>query len=281
MNKSSLNLLISENSDSDIPQLSNQEWRTIDGLINILEPLESATRALSGDKYCTISLIIPLMTGLIVRLKSRKSVESVVNKFRDDLVDSLKRRFSDVEQNCLITTATLLDPRVKNTCFVDETNKRKAVKNLLDSLKKLSQTISTVSTTSEQSHSSDEQPSAKRPCFDLRDFIIEQQCVEDQSDNDDYAIELDNYLKQPISLKKSDTDFGDILDWWEKNKFSFPNLYRLTKKYLCIPATSCPCERIFSKAGEILSKKRSRLNPKNFNSLLFLMNNLPKLKTVK
>ncbi len=47
-------------------------------------------------------------------------------------------------------------------------------------------------------------------------------------------------------------------------------MYELSLKYLCIPATSCASERVFSKAGEILSAKRSNLKPKNVNNLIFL-----------
>ncbi len=46
----------------------------------------------------------------------------------------------------------------------------------------------------------------------------------------------------------------DILEWRQQNKFKFPNIYQLVKKYLCIPATSCPSGRVFSKSGEILVK---------------------------
>jgi hypothetical protein len=40
-------------------------------------------------------------------------------------------------------------------------------------------------------------------------------------------------------------------------------------KYLCVPSTSVPSERIFSKAGEILSKKRNRISVKHLNNLIF------------
>jgi hypothetical protein len=278
--KSALSLFCSENPDLGVAELTNQEWRVLDSLINILEPLEAATRILSGDLYCNISLIIPLITGLIVQLKCRKSTEAAVNKFRDRLVDSLKSRFAYAEQNSLITIATILDPRVKDTCFFDESNKRKAIKCVLDVLnensKETTVQLSTSSITIEQFRP----PPSKRPCFSLTDFILEQQLIDEQTENAEVAKELDNYLKQPICLKKDDKDPVDVLEWWERNKFCFPNLYRLTAKYLSIPSTSCPCERIFSKAGQIISKKRSRLKPKNFNSLLFLMHNLPKIKTV-
>ncbi len=54
-------------------------------------------------------------------------------------------------------------------------------------------------------------------------------------------------------------------------------MFELSCKYLCIPATSCAIERVFSKAGEIVSAKRSKLKPKHVNNLIFLNKNYPKL----
>jgi hypothetical protein len=69
----------------------------------------------------------------------------------------------------------------------------------------------------------------------------------------------------------------DILKFWEENKLKFPLLFELSCKYLCISATSCASERVFSKAGEIVSAKRSKLKPKHVNNLIFLNKNYPKL----
>ncbi len=82
------------------------------------------------------------------------------------------------------------------------------------------------------------------------------------------SVDIDAYFRETILEKY------DILEWSQQNKFKFPNIFQLVKKYLCIPATSCPSERVFSKAGEIVCKKRSKLSQKHVNQLIFLNHNL-------
>jgi hypothetical protein len=45
------------------------------------------------------------------------------------------------------------------------------------------------------------------------------------------------------------------LDFWKQHKMTLPELYKLQLKYLCIPATSVPSERIFSKAGLLTNNR--------------------------
>uniref|UniRef100_A0A8C5D8W6 BED-type domain-containing protein n=1 Tax=Gouania willdenowi TaxID=441366 RepID=A0A8C5D8W6_GOUWI len=56
--------------------------------------------------------------------------------------------------------------------------------------------------------------------------------------------------------------------WWSLNESRFKNLSRLAKAYLCIPATSVPAERVFSAAGLVVNRLRSRLLPKHVDMLL-------------
>jgi hypothetical protein len=64
----------------------------------------------------------------------------------------------------------------------------------------------------------------------------------------------------------------DVYKWWHQRKTS--RLYKQAMKYLVIPATSCPSERIFSTAGYILNQKRTRLTGHHVDQLLFLNQNL-------
>ncbi len=54
----------------------------------------------------------------------------------------------------------------------------------------------------------------------------------------------------------------------------FPRLYHLATKHMSVPATSVPSERVFSAAGEVISKKRNRIMDKNAEMIIFLNGNL-------
>ena len=60
------------------------------------------------------------------------------------------------------------------------------------------------------------------------------------------------------------------LNWWADNEDRFPRLAKLSKSYLAIPATSTPSERIFSLAGNTVTRQRSSLHPSHVDVLVFL-----------
>ncbi len=47
----------------------------------------------------------------------------------------------------------------------------------------------------------------------------------------------------------------------------------LAQSYLSIPATSVPAERVFSTAGNVITKKRNRLSPDTAEMIIFLHEN--------
>lgn len=66
----------------------------------------------------------------------------------------------------------------------------------------------------------------------------------------------------------------DPLQWCCAKRRQFPKLYRLASRYLCAPATSVPAERVFSAAGLIVNRLRSRLSPEHVDMLISLNKNL-------
>lgn len=78
-------------------------------------------------------------------------------------------------------------------------------------------------------------------------------------------IEVQRYLEDsPIPRTE------DPLKWWKNNAYNFPYLSSLIKEKFIPVATSVPCERLFSKSGQILSDRRSRLSSNKVKSILFL-----------
>lgn len=67
------------------------------------------------------------------------------------------------------------------------------------------------------------------------------------------------------------------ITYWMRYKDVFPSLFRVAKRFLIMPATSVPSERLFSQAGLILTNERSRLDSQRLSALLFL-NSLSKEK---
>jgi hypothetical protein len=66
---------------------------------------------------------------------------------------------------------------------------------------------------------------------------------------------------------------SDIAKFWTERQAAYPVLFQLARIYLSIPATSVPAERVFSTAGNTITKKRNRLSPSTAELIIFLHEN--------
>lgn len=77
----------------------------------------------------------------------------------------------------------------------------------------------------------------------------------------------------------NDLPFADMeidpLLWWNSKQLdgTLRPLIPVNQKFVCVPATSCPSEQLFSKAGELISARRSALSSDVVDMLLFLNKN--------
>jgi hypothetical protein len=79
--------------------------------------------------------------------------------------------------------------------------------------------------------------------------------------------ELERYVSERVEPNE------DPLLWWRKNEDKYPVLSRIAKKFLGVPATSVPSERIFSSAGLLITKLRNRLSSELVDKIIFLNKN--------
>ena len=104
----------------------------------------------------------------------------------------------------------------------------------------------------------------------LEDVIVVDEAME-PSPKDIVNKEYQRYLAALVSKE-------DPLTWWKRRESVYPTLSKMAKKYLQIPASRIPSERIFSLAGTIVSKKRASLSPENVDMLIFLKKNYKNFK---
>ena len=82
--------------------------------------------------------------------------------------------------------------------------------------------------------------------------------------------EIENYL-DPQLIVSANTD---PLAWWSQHKCQFPKIAVAARKWLCVPASSTPSERVFSHCGVALSAKRASMRGDALMNQVLLKNNL-------
>jgi len=88
-------------------------------------------------------------------------------------------------------------------------------------------------------------------------------------DSTAHANEYDRYISSPrVDYKIA------ILEWWRQNEGNYPQLSRMVRDTLAVPATGAGVERQFSRSGRIITPLRCRLNPETVYEIMMYKNHL-------
>ena len=248
--------------------LTAENVQLLEEAISVLKPFEAARRKISSDTYISISKAIPLARSL-QHLAAEKSASSGANKnysLSSSLSAQMRRRFTGIENAHLLALSTLLDPRLKKLAFSNRNAARQGEQWILQEIK---DSVSVESTREDNDVSEQISDKSKPPgLWDLFDRkVADSQSTNSVSNRS--SIEIQSYFAEdPLPRHE------DPLLWWKVNESRFGLLVPIAKKYLCIPGTSVPSERLFSKAGELISIRRNRLKSKNVDMMIFLNKNL-------
>ncbi|CAG5000632.1 unnamed protein product [Parnassius apollo] len=247
-------------------------------VINILEIFEEATKLVSADQYPTSSLVIPLICGLFEKLNTIEIclTTDIGKMFHSSVRRNISSRLLAYETRTVSQMATYLHPVLK-TGFRHPENMQSAKelvrKELSHNLKDCAD--SSMPSTSEQPGSSTEQ---KKP--GLLDFIKQRR------PNTNLTASAVNILRMYLETdpQNEEAEITKAAEsagaFWSSNKHLAP-LNTIALKYLAIPATSVPSERMFSKSGYVLSSRRSRLQADAVDQICFINQNYDLLETGK
>ncbi|XP_073727347.1 zinc finger BED domain-containing protein 4-like isoform X3 [Misgurnus anguillicaudatus] len=237
---------------TDVAPLTSEEYFAISECMKVLAPFQVATVELSEEKRVSGSKVIPMMKML--RYTINETLKTISNDTAMQLGQNLSRRladkFSALESTSVLTLATLLDPRFKTFGFHNHIQAQTAIGRLT------SECTALIRDTAHQTSSHSAQPDTAQ---NLENQLNLWELLDNDASNarrnksatSDATIEVQRYMTDP-PLQRS----ADPLAYWSTHKAIYPHLYQLSKLFLCTPASSVPCERIFSKAGEIVSKKK-------------------------
>ncbi|KAF0728775.1 zinc finger BED domain-containing protein 1-like [Aphis craccivora] len=180
------------------------------------------------------------------------------------LNEKLMIRFDRIEDNLLNAQATILDPRFKKYGFINEDKYNRSISELRNKLQSVRTELLDLP---QQSSSSVPQYSNSAIWGDFDNSVVN--AIGGNNSTVAGIIELDKYLNEQIINRHENP-----LLWWSERQKVYPRLYEIVKTRLCIIATSVPCERLFSKAGQVITDRRNRLESKKISKILFLNHNM-------
>lgn len=230
-----------------------------------MEPFKILTVELSAEKNVAGSKIVIMLREI---LKAKRKC-SMITTFKLDsqnlarnLYDGIVARFPSVEMNLGITIPTFLDPRFKKRGIVSK-------EGYTQTKAKVQQLIANLVREENYAAPLPEVVPVKENLiwgeFDKQNLVD----ISVSTPSSTAIIELRQYCEEP-TIDRHESP----LEWWQKRELVYPRLAILAKRYLCLVPTSVPSERVFSRAGELISKKRNRLNNKNVRAIMFLNGNM-------
>lgn len=86
--------------NTDLPVITPEEWDMCSQLVEILEPFEEITRAISGENYLTGSMPIVLKKALFIvgDQLSNQPFSELPRRVVDSLIFGLNKRFGNLEK---------------------------------------------------------------------------------------------------------------------------------------------------------------------------------------
>ena len=229
-------------------------------IITILHPFEAVTTELSSEKHVSASKIIPLARGL----QKITNSSTISSPFCQELTTQMATRFAGIEEKNVLAIATLMDPRFKKIPFSSDSAIERMKQRIISDASAFAQALAEPATAQQDLENS--AVPTENPVWEVFDEQAALSTSRSRNNPNINALsELEQYFKLPILPRKEDP-----LLWWKQNSHVFPMLQSVACVYLSTVATSVPSERLFSKAGELVSAKRNQIKAKNVDMMLFL-----------
>ena len=266
--------------------LTDSQWQDLALICKILRPLSDVIRCWEGEKYVTLSRVWPLswslqqalernlLSGTNITPADRLPAWHTVTQARFPASFALRRalraelgkseRFGSI--SLVMKLATALDPRTKGLDSFGDGQKALVRDALIEAVRGLG------ASSAEAAEGEEEEEEAEVSTVPLLSALLTtQKKRKRERRTSTVADEVNRYLDE------DSTEDDDPLAWWKQKEPLYPRVARLARKYLALPASSAPSERIFSKMNVVVDKRRASLDPDRVERMVFIKENKAKV----
>ncbi|XP_067274669.1 E3 SUMO-protein ligase ZBED1-like isoform X1 [Pseudorasbora parva] len=232
---------------------SSQDLDVLESINQALQPLQEFTDALSGESYVSVSYVKPVLHLMNTSVLAANEEDSDLTKsIKMKILDYMNSKYDNPATQELLDMTTFMDPRFK----VGYISSDKVSDISARVMSEIEATVSKEQSLSNQDHQGPSDVILKKAKKSLGSFFKTSPAPSSVVPSHAVEAELNSYLVSPTIDSEMDP-----LTWWRLHQVNFPHLSKLARKYLCIPATSSPSERLFSTAGNVVTCQRTCLKP--------------------
>ncbi|RXN07812.1 zinc finger BED domain-containing 1-like protein [Labeo rohita] len=224
-NKEAVNVTLAKQKHK-LTMLPTAEWDRLQRLETLLKPCRYVTELLGGETYVSCSVVLPALRHLTHTMEVSDDDPAYVVRFKGDFKKDLSQ-CQDTLNHGWLRVATALDPRFKDLKCLPRAE-GEGVWTSIEALLRIEPNRANLEPT--------EEPARKRS---LLLFNSDSESEDEEGPNRALA----RYRAEPTI---SETDCP--LQRWSTHEGAHPQLSALARKFLGSPATSVPCERLFSLA---------------------------------
>lgn len=236
-------------------------------LIEFLKPFQEASLQFQFNTKPTLHL---------VALHRDKLLQHLNSKGGSSILKSLKSLGKEYIHSKWILKpyhkiALFLHPRMRKLSRFQKEERHQIITHVKEAFKYIK------TTTAEDVEPTQNEEQQCSPAKKNKKSILDE-FIDGEVDDILHEDEIDKYIHHEFKINDDEMNESelDICKWWEKRKSSFPTLYKMFLRVMCIPAASSTIESKFSASGQLISCKQTRYNPETVDNILFLNNRYKK-----
>lgn len=262
--ESVINVLILKDKITKLGNISKNRMKEIS---DFLEYFKRVSTRIQSDKELMIDQAWAIMSDIKSYLSQNEHDPDTIRNMKtvgNDYIsaNNLRNNEKILEPHMIHKIAVFLQPEMKSLRKLNNEQKQEVynyVRSLIDV--DISCSATQVTDNSSTQNNTTRNPPSNSISIRRMSFFDEESIF--------HGDEVDSYIHLSIIPSGACYDF-ELIQWWNANKITFPNLYKLFFRIHSITLTSAAAERCFSRCGHLLNDLRSNMNSDFVNDLVIV-----------